>query len=93
MMQKWFGSSVISPAQISMGFGRGGSDIRGPAFGPVICFFGVKNKKRALRFEVLFFSADTRIRTGDLILTKDALYLLSYISIRPGWGSNPRPPA
>ena len=25
--------------------------------------------------------ADTRIRTGDLILTKDALYLLSYISI------------
>ena len=24
--------------------------------------------------------ADTRIRTGDLILTKDALYLLSYIS-------------
>ena len=26
--------------------------------------------------------ADTRIRTGDLILTKDALYLLSYISVR-----------
>ena len=26
------------------------------------------------------FGADTRIRTGDLILTKDALYLLSYIS-------------
>ena len=25
--------------------------------------------------------ADTRIRTGDLILTKDALYLLSYISM------------
>ncbi len=25
--------------------------------------------------------ADDRIRTGDLILTKDALYLLSYISI------------
>ena len=24
--------------------------------------------------------ADGRIRTGDLILTKDALYLLSYIS-------------
>ena len=24
--------------------------------------------------------ADTRIRTGDLVLTKDALYLLSYIS-------------
>ena len=27
-----------------------------------------------------FYGADTRIRTGDLILTKDALYLLSYIS-------------
>ena len=26
------------------------------------------------------YGADTRIRTGDLILTKDALYLLSYIS-------------
>ena len=25
--------------------------------------------------------ADSQIRTGDLILTKDALYLLSYISI------------
>ena len=25
--------------------------------------------------------ADTQIRTGDLILTKDALYRLSYISI------------
>ena len=28
-----------------------------------------------------FSGADTRIRTGDLILTKDALYLLSYISM------------
>ena len=28
----------------------------------------------------LFNGADGRIRTGDLILTKDALYLLSYIS-------------
>ena len=26
------------------------------------------------------YGADGRIRTGDLILTKDALYLLSYIS-------------
>ena len=30
-----------------------------------------------------FSGADTRIRTGDLILTKDALYLLSYISMLP----------
>ena len=28
----------------------------------------------------MFFGAVTRIRTGDLILTKDALYLLSYNS-------------
>ena len=27
-----------------------------------------------------FVGADSQIRTGDLILTKDALYLLSYIS-------------
>ncbi len=32
-------------------------------------------------FQVLFVGADTQIRTGDLILTKDALYLLSYISV------------
>ena len=31
----------------------------------------------------LFGGADGRIRTGDLILTKDALYLLSYISALP----------
>ena len=30
---------------------------------------------------MVVFGADDRIRTGDLILTKDALYLLSYISI------------
>ena len=29
--------------------------------------------------------ADTQIRTGDLILTKDALYRLSYISIGNVW--------
>ena len=51
------------------------------------------NKKTTCKSKWFFLKADTRIRTGDLILTKDALYLLSYISIRPGWGSNPRPPA
>ena len=30
-----------------------------------------------------FNGADGRIRTGDLILTKDALYRLSYISALP----------
>ena len=49
-----------------------------------------------------FFGADSQIRTGDLILTKDALYLLSYISKlyaplekghiwRPRRDLNPRP--
>ena len=44
------------------------------------------------RFQV-FRGAAGRIRTADLILTKDALYLLSYSSIkwRPGTGSNRRP--
>ena len=33
------------------------------------------------------FGAAGQIRTADLILTKDALYLLSYSSIlAPGWG-------
>ena len=31
-------------------------------------------------WETVFFGADNRIWTGDLILTKDALYHLSYIS-------------
>ena len=33
-----------------------------------------------LPFLAGFSGADTQIRTGDLILTKDALYRLSYIS-------------
>ena len=34
----------------------------------------------------MLFGAAGRIRTADLILTKDALYLLSYSSIwRPRW--------
>ena len=38
--------------------------------------------------------AAKQIRTADLILTKDALYLLSYSSVwRPRTGSNRRPPA
>ena len=41
-----------------------------------------KNKKRKSRQKrlFLFYGADNRIRTGDLILTKDVLYLLSHIS-------------
>ncbi len=39
------------------------------------------SKRKASRFDWLY-GADDRIRTGDLILTKDALYRLSYISTR-----------
>ncbi len=41
-------------------------------------FFKHKKKTRFRRS----WEADNQIRTGDLILTKDALYRLSYISIR-----------
>ena len=42
----------------------------------------------------VLLGAAGQIRTADLILTKDALYRLSYSSKwRPRWGSNPRPPA
>ena len=50
-------------------------------------------KHRKPKFSMLCGAAG-QIRTADLILTKDALYLLSYSSKwRPGRGSNPRPPA
>jgi hypothetical protein len=38
------------------------------------------NEKPRILADSGLFGADTRIRTGDLILTKDALYRLSYIS-------------
>ena len=38
-----------------------------------------QNQEKNLHF-CRFSGADGRIRTGDLILTKDALYRLSYIS-------------
>ena len=42
----------------------------------------IKYKKDILPFQVrCLFGAVSQIRTGDLILTKDALYLLSYNSV------------
>ncbi len=42
-----------------------------------------RNNKKPVTVAVTgFFGAATRIRTGDLILTKDALYRLSYSSIQ-----------
>ena len=43
------------------------------------CIFYPKTKKRTC-ISASSYGADGRIRTGDLILTKDALYRLSYIS-------------
>ena len=44
-------------------------------------FANTENKKAPTPFRCRSFSgAATQIRTGDLILTKDALYLLSYSS-------------
>jgi hypothetical protein len=62
-----------------------------------------QQRKRTLTFEkkseqaiqsLLRLGAAIQIRTGDLILTKDALYRLSYSSKwRRGRDLNPRPPA
>ncbi len=65
------------------------------------CFFylqlSMQTKKPPESQGFKWFSLDgaaIQIRTGDLILTKDALYQLSYSSKwRPGSGSNRRPPA
>ena len=43
-------------------------------------FFGKKGSKKPRRYCIRAFGAAGQIRTGDLILTKDALYLLSYSS-------------
>ena len=44
----------------------------------------VKMAEKKPSFLTTFIGADTQIRTGDLILTNDALYRLSYISIKFG---------
>ena len=49
-------------------------------------FFSEKNAQKNQPFLTGFTGADTQIRTGDLILTKDALYRLSYISVKRGNG-------
>ena len=86
-------SCPFSWVQFIRRVGHGVGQVADPHFDPhrkvKIC-----NKKtpEIRRFQV-FRGAAGRIRTADLILTKDALYLLSYSSIkwRPGTGSNRRP--
>ncbi len=46
-----------------------------------LCYF--LEMKMASEDQTPSFQANTRIRTGDLILTKDVLYQLSHISIPP----------
>ena len=55
------------------------SDGENAGFCPIFLHNLSYNNKKVLHF-CKTYGADTRIRTGDLILTKDALYLLSYIS-------------
>ena len=58
------------------------------------CSCTKQNTLKSLDSKVFQTGAAIQIRTGDLILTKDALYQLSYSSKwRPGSGSNRRPPA
>ena len=58
------------------------------------CSCAKQNTLKSLDSKVFQTGAAIQIRTGDLILTKDALYQLSYSSKwRPGSGSNRRPPA
>ena len=53
---------------------------------PAPCFYFMHGKRKNRETLVSrFLRADTQIRTGDLILTKDALYRLSYISIGNVW--------
>ena len=55
-------------------------------------FLSIQSIKNPLNLNSRDFGAANQIWTGDLVLTKDALYRLSHSSIwRPGWGSNPRP--
>ncbi len=44
-------------------------------------FTPAQHKKTDKRNAYRLYGADDQIRTGDLILTKDALYRLSYISL------------
>ena len=46
----------------------------------MLCPADTNTKRNTSQKEVFLFGADNRIRTGDLVLTKDVLYLLSHIS-------------
>ena len=71
-----------------------GMEKEAPCFGHFDELRKTKKPPESQGFKWLRYGAAIQIRTGDLILTKDALYQLSYSSKwRPGSGSNRRPPA
>ena len=61
------------------GFARVGRRV-GQGFSEVPIFPQIAKKRHDFMQNRVSFGAATQIRTGDLILTKDALYLLSYSS-------------
>ncbi len=70
-----------SPAQSLHGAGLGGDWLFPPKKLSEADISAKRLQRKKTLFRVsFFFGAVTRIRTGDLILTKDALYLLSYNS-------------
>ena len=84
---------IFCPFRAFPRVGHGVGQAVDPHFDPHLKVYFATKKHRKPKFSMLFGAAG-RIRTADLILTKDALYRLSYSSIwRPRWGSNPRPPA
>ena len=59
-----------------------GMEKEAPCFGHFDEAWKTKKPPESKGFKWLRCGAAIQIRTGDLILTKDALYQLSYISIR-----------
>ena len=66
-------------APVFAGFARVGRRV-GQAFAEVPILPKKAKKRHDFVRNRVSFGAATQIRTGDLILTKDALYLLSYSS-------------
>ena len=68
-----------SPGSTCLFFDKLSRPAQCPAAGRLFAILA--KKRKTIRKRMVFNGADDRIRTGDLVLTKDALYLLSYISI------------
>ena len=71
---------IFCPFRAFPRVGHGVGQAVDPHFDPHLKVYFATKKHRKPKFSMLFGAAG-RIRTADLILTKDALYLLSYSSI------------